>query len=402
MKAGILFVDDDASILNGLRRAFIPMEDAWDMAFARSGPEALALMAGREFQIVVSDMLMPGMNGSELLQEVREEFPRTVRFVLSGHSDRNLALISAKAAHQYLSKPCPSQRLHLALSRALALRKAFTNPLVLEAVTRTDSIPVHPDILAAAKQALQAPACPVETVAEYVAQDLGLAVGVLKSANSMYYGNPEPIYSLPRAVAFLGLDVLRGMFASNLFTPFDTASFPEFSMPGLRDHCLRTSAMAEALARESRGNGRYAAECAVAGLLHDLGKLVMADTLPQEYRKVIEQSRHGNVPPAESECAVAKVSHAEVGGYLLGLWGFSDDIVQAVARHHSPGEAQDTDRPTIGVVHVANALDHDLVSVHPHYSRHPPDLAYLRKSGLEEKLPAWTEMCSNMIEKIRE
>ncbi|MEW5772006.1 MAG: response regulator [Thermodesulfobacteriota bacterium] len=401
MKAGILFVDDDPSILNGLRRSFIPMEDDWDMAFAPSGPEALDLMARQEFQIIVSDMLMPGMNGTELLQRVRNEHPRTVRFVLSGHSDRNLALISVRAAHQYLSKPCPSKVLHKVLSRAVALRQAFTNPLVLEAVTRTASIPVLPDVLAALQKELQNPEGRVEAVTELVAQDLGLYVGVLKTVNSMYYGNAAPTYDLPKAVSLLGLDVLRGMVSSDLFTPFDTASFPGFSVQLLRNHCQRTAALAETIARESPHESLSPAECSVAGLLHDLGKLIMADTLPEEYRKVLEQSRKMNIPPAESERNVAQVSHAEVGGYLLGLWGFSDAVVQAVAHHHAPQEAQDAGCPVLCTLHVANGLDHKLVAVNPHYGRHSLDMAYLQRQGADAELPTWTEACARAVERHR-
>src|SRR6185436_12015998 len=90
----ILFVDDESKILEGLQRMLRPMRDTWEMQFAEGSEAALADLKEQQFDVVVTDMRMPGMNGAQLLSEVRHEYPHIVRIVLSGHSDQELILSS--------------------------------------------------------------------------------------------------------------------------------------------------------------------------------------------------------------------------------------------------------------------------------------------------------------------
>ena len=105
-KTRILFVDDEPLVLQGLQRMLRPMRNEWEMAFVESGRRALEEMATLPFQVVVSDMRMPGMNGAQFLSHVQELYPRTVRLILSGHADKDLIMKCVGTAHQFLAKPC--------------------------------------------------------------------------------------------------------------------------------------------------------------------------------------------------------------------------------------------------------------------------------------------------------
>ena len=102
----LLFVDDEVRILQGLQRQLRVMKDEWQMDFVDSGPKALDFLAANPVDVLVTDMLMPGMDGAQLLAAVMNRHPRTVRLVLSGHADREAVLRLVGPAHQYLSKPC--------------------------------------------------------------------------------------------------------------------------------------------------------------------------------------------------------------------------------------------------------------------------------------------------------
>lgn len=110
-KIRILFVDDETNILDGLRRMLRCMKHEWDMEFVENGLEALKLIEQEPFDVVVSDMLMPGMDGFELLTQVKQRYPMIVRIIFSGYLEREMILKSIKLAHQYLSKPCAAETL---------------------------------------------------------------------------------------------------------------------------------------------------------------------------------------------------------------------------------------------------------------------------------------------------
>src|SRR6266705_4372432 len=101
-KKRILFVDDDALVLQGLQRMLRSKRDEWEMEFLDSGRKALDRMAQSPFDVIVSDMRMPGMNGAELLNEVMKHYPKTVRLILSGHADNDLILKCVGSTHQFL------------------------------------------------------------------------------------------------------------------------------------------------------------------------------------------------------------------------------------------------------------------------------------------------------------
>jgi len=109
-KKRVLFVDDEPRILDGRRRMLRSMRHEWKMSFAETGQEALAILANQPFDVVVVDMRMPGMDGVQLLSEVRKRH-QIIRIVLSGTADREAILRAVGLAHQYLSKPCDAETL---------------------------------------------------------------------------------------------------------------------------------------------------------------------------------------------------------------------------------------------------------------------------------------------------
>ena len=116
----ILFVDDESMILDGIRRSFF--EEEWDMHFVTSGDEALEILAEVTFDVVVTDMRMPGMNGMELLSIVQQRHPDVTRIVLSGCADAKTYHESREVADHWLDKPCDPELLRSVLVMAYASR----------------------------------------------------------------------------------------------------------------------------------------------------------------------------------------------------------------------------------------------------------------------------------------
>jgi DNA-binding NtrC family response regulator len=142
----ILFVDDEISILDGLRRLLRPLRDEWEVFTANGGLEALALLEREPLDVIVSDMRMPGIDGAQLLEAVRKQHPHMVRIVLSGQSDQETLLRSIGPVHQYLNKPCDLGLLKTAVSRSRALRLAIHDPAVADLAAGISSLPSLPEL----------------------------------------------------------------------------------------------------------------------------------------------------------------------------------------------------------------------------------------------------------------
>ncbi len=160
----ILFVDDEPPVLNLLQTLFRHVNPEWESAFTDRGPKALALMAHKPFDVVVSDMRMPEMNGAELLEQVRDRFPRTARIVLSGYADQQMSVRSLAAAHQYLSKPFTLTTLQGALNRVFGLDQLVADPDVQAALGTLHYLPTPPSVHARFNREIASPAATSDTL----------------------------------------------------------------------------------------------------------------------------------------------------------------------------------------------------------------------------------------------
>ena len=128
MHERLLFVDDEPMVLDGLRRALWSMRNEWEMEFVTNGAAALEALDRAPFDAVISDMRMPGMDGVQLLEAVKERHGDVVMIVLSGQSNKEAVLRSVAPAHQFLSKPCDLHVLIDRLNQAFSSRDLLRNP----------------------------------------------------------------------------------------------------------------------------------------------------------------------------------------------------------------------------------------------------------------------------------
>jgi len=122
LKPCILFVDDEEKVLHGLRRTLYDKRDHWQIEFALGGEAALDVLKNFPCDVLVTDMQMPGMNGSELMDRVREMHPEIIRIVLSGNYDQSSVFRLVHGEHQYLRKPCDKDLLVNTIDASLKLR----------------------------------------------------------------------------------------------------------------------------------------------------------------------------------------------------------------------------------------------------------------------------------------
>lgn len=353
----VLFVDDEPNVLAGLRRMLRGRRDEWDMAFAEGGEKALTLMREHPFDVVVSDMRMPGMDGAELLGRVQEEWPDTVRLVLSGQSDRELTLRAVGPAQQYLAKPCDPDLLYDTIVKTCTVRNRLASAPIRELVGKIGWLPSLPEAYVELVAEMNSPNASIEAASGIIARDVGMSAKVLQLINSSFFGLPVHVESVDHAAALLGLNVLRPLvLSSEVFRQFEDTSLGGFALHSFVDHSLCTAMLARRIAKIENAPNETLDNALLAGLMHDVGQLVIAKSLPEPYAKVCAEAANTKHDLCDLEHDEFGATHAEVGGYLLSLWGLPADLVEAVTLHHQPNESALHEFSPLTAVHAAEVF----------------------------------------------
>jgi len=393
----ILFVDDEPKVLNGLRRMLLPYEAFWEMEFASSGVAALELLASRSFDVIIADMRMPGMNGAELLNEVARLYPHMIRMILSGTWEQDLRMQAAMIAHQYLSKPCDAAVLKATLDRAFALREILVDPALRALIARTTSLPSTPAIYQELMRVLQKPDVSMQEIGETLARDMGMTAKVLQLVNSAFFGLRRHITSPEEAVMYLGVETLKGLSLSvAAFSSFSASACPRFSIDGLQHHSTSVAAIAREIAVSRNLPAVDLDDIFVAGLLHDVGQLVMIASHAGQYDRVLRAVAEGGRSLSRAEREIFGTSHAEVGSYLLWLWGLPDSVAEAVAFHHHPSRSKTNTFGPIAAVHIANVL----AETQPdglEAAGNGLDSEYLARIGVTSEFRTWSEIAQKHL-----
>jgi putative nucleotidyltransferase with HDIG domain len=395
-KTRILFVDDEPLVLQGLQRMLRPMRNEWEMAFVESGRRALEEMATLPFQVVVSDMRMPGMNGAQLLLQVQELYPRTVRLILSGHADKDLIMKCVGTAHQFLAKPCEPEALRTAIARASAFNSSVKSERMKQLIAQMDCLPSIPSLLNEIVEKLQDENCSLEEVGNIISKDLAMAAKLLKLVNSAFFGLRRQISDPSDAATYLGLDIIKALvLAVHAFSSFEGRKTGPISLETLWTHSLEVASLAKRIAQSAGAPKAIVDESFVAGMLHDIGKLALASNLPDEYAKIFELSKGKGLPLPAAEEMILGANHADVGGYLLSLWGLPPGVVDAINYHHDPERGSLDGFTPMTSVHVADALVREAELSGDDGAQNPDTLVnmnYLEAAGLVESLPEWKEL----------
>lgn len=387
-KTRILFVDDEPGVLQLLRVALESMSDEWEMAFATSGKAALDLMERQAFDVVVTDMRMPEMNGAQLLNAVWKRYPATARLILSGYADEDLVMRCVGATHQFLLKPFNLQSLKTILHRIYQLRARVGSAEIRDLVTRKGALPSVPAIYLQILEALQDPECPVADIADIVAQDPGLTGRILQLVNSAFFGFASEISNAYEAVMLLGVGTIRSLALSlHLFSAFNPKSGNGFSVERVWSHSMRVGVLARKIVELEQGDQKMSEQAFTAGMMHDIGKLMLAENLPGIYLELTARAQKEKRLLFEAEKETLHATHAEAGAYLLDLWGLPAPLVEAIALHHEPGKTSESVFSPLTAVHVANALESPSEDLDPNANQ--LDLGYLTRIGMSDRLEHW-------------
>jgi len=396
-RSRVLFVDDEPSILDALRDRLRGYRHEWDMVFAASGAAALRELERAPFQVVVSDMRMPEMDGADFLSQVKQRFPACARIVLSGHAEREAVIKALPVAHQFLNKPCDVEVLRAVVKRACGLQHVLENEQLREAVGKLHKLPSVPQTYWELTQAAARPDVTIAEIAAVVTRDPAMSVKVLQLVNSSYFGLARSLTSVQQAVAYLGIDLLKALaLVVNAFGTEGGRLVRGMSLEIVQRHSVLTAKVAKEIVPDPK----VQPDIGTAAMIHDIGKIVLALAMPEPYAHVVDTVLRDERSFAPVESEQLGVTHAEVGAFLLGAWGLPLSIVEAVAFHHRPSEVHSGDVRLLMAVHVGNALIDGLEQG----SCGTPeglDIEFIERLGLTHEVPRWTQIAQTVLEESK-
>lgn len=228
-------------------------------------------------------------------------------------------------------------------------------PRLEDIVSQIDDLPTLPDVVVKMLEMIDRMDVSVPEISRLISHDPALTMKILKMANSAFYGFPRQISTIDLAVVALGFKQLKCLALSlSVVEQFSADSMADdFDLRKFWEHSIGCGIAGRMLAK---GFGyQVGAEAFVAGLLHDIGKLLLSRYCPQEYREVSRLVQEGGLSFLAAERAVMDVTHAEIGKWLADTWNLPPELSDAIAYHHNPAAAQH--QPELaGLVHCADIL----------------------------------------------
>jgi DNA-binding NarL/FixJ family response regulator len=351
---GVLFVDDEPNVLEGLRRLLHAMRKKWDMRFAASGAAALATLAENPAEIVVSDMRMPEMNGARLFSEIENRYPRTARILLTGQSDYEATLRLVGPSQVFLSKPCDGKQLTRAVSQAVGLRNYLMRPELHKVAQGLNwDRQLLPTYFRIRDELLQEKPSS-RTIAALIAGNRELERAFLHLADIVYLHGRRVVHPY-QAILYLKPDVFRPtIVAATILSLINGCEESQLLLDRLTTEATMVADICMRIGKIHNLGAEICSQAFLAGLLHNTGAAILAcNALPSVSDFMRERF---SMPPearARAERQICGVSFAEVGGYLLAEWGLPDALVEAVTYQQQPKLCADPHSPVLSILHVA-------------------------------------------------
>ncbi|NMM45622.1 HDOD domain-containing protein [Rhodospirillaceae bacterium KN72] len=391
----VLFVDDEPFILDGLRRTLRHRRNLWNMEFIEGGKAALDRIAAGPFDVIVSDMRMPDVDGAAVLEAAATEHPESLRYILTGYADKEYLLRALGPAQRFFAKPCDAAEIAASIEKALTLRTMLPTEALRELMGRLKSVPVPSDTYYALLQQLDSPTASAKSVGAVLEEDLGLTTQILRLSNSAYFGLPKRLTRAQEAVEMLGMESIRALLTVAeffLLTPLSSALADECKK--LAERSMRIGGYARKFAQRHGMDPDIVTHAATAGLLSHIGSLVLQVNEPNSYARAMRYLDQHDTSVGAVERAMFGATHSELSAYLVAVWGFADPVVEAIAFHHHPAKAGPPERGALCAVHVAQAMagadtGGEDAALFVHHGHEPVlDWDYLDALGLGDPLRA--------------
>jgi putative nucleotidyltransferase with HDIG domain len=387
-----MFVGEDQELWPELLKS--ADRDNWRFTFAHGGDEALVALDEQNFDAIVANLALPGMSGAELLQEVRHRRPDVWRFLRAQPEAVARAEGWAAAAHQVIDLPVGVEDIQTRLNLAFTQQVWKPSPVAETLLSTCPLLPSPPKLYYRMVDLLSSPTASLEKIGELIEQDAPMAAKILQMVNSAIFSLQLKVNRASDAVLYLGVETTKAVvLMAHTVSCFQSLKRIALPAEKILTHSFHTARYARWIAQQECPRGQTSDQAFTAGLLHDIGKFLLAANRGEAYTRAIEYACKGPMTLQQAETDFFGVDHAELGGCLLASWGIPQPIVDAVALHHKPSWLNDSGFSPITAVHAANILANEQHAVDLGFVLSELDLAYLEAGGFGDSIDGWRNSC---------
>jgi putative nucleotidyltransferase with HDIG domain len=387
----LLFVGATKPWFHEFEHALLELRPTWSAHHVVDPLQAQTSLSSAHWDALVTG---PDIERSrDSLAETAQKFPRVFGFSLREELHHgSSAGPTSETMPNASSDPIESAAI---VVRALSLHEWTLQPAIKSLLASIKKLPTLPRLHTQVIQELQSANGSLETVSQVVRQDPVMAAKFLQVINSAFFGLAYTIADPGEAVMLLGAVRTRALILmAGVFSQFDEVRCPGFSAEQVWKHSLQVARLAQGVTLVQTEDPKLAEMAFTAGLLHDIGKLVLAGNLPEMYSTAHKLQQLKRILESEAELAILGTTHAELGACLLGTWRLPLPIVEAIAWHHCPIISYDNHFSVLTAVHAANVFAHETGGANAGVGLPSRlDLMYLVRLGIAERRNCWREAC---------
>ncbi len=351
-KPCILFVDDSDNILQGLKRSLRAVRREWVLKFAISGEDAIDVIKENHIDVIVSDMRMPGMNGSELLTHAQQMAEHTFRLVLSGQCEEEVIIQLLSVSHQYLAKPFDVDQIIQTIRNMITARGLVTDEKLQTYIASLSTLPSLPSLQENIQHEINKETPSHKTLQSLIHADISLLAKLSQIINSSYFGANTHMRTIDYAWELLGLEKIRHLITDqHIIAPLDPH--------------LGEDPFYEQFWRFAQKHGQYTQKIAAHEGMSDKEQQIaytMGAHSSIGMLAIREYRRHSGATPLSSEQFLHDLEHSEeylfAGNYLAQLWGQPELVTNAILsqKSYKPDQHESLQNPLIAMHHIGFAM----------------------------------------------
>jgi len=371
----------------------------WNFFYPNTQTEALELLTRVPMDVMIVDIRFPDQSGIDLLTRTQKALPHVVRIAIAEQKNVVDHLRKSGLAQQFLGKNFDGPGLKSTILRALTLGDLLRHNMLQRLISQVHVLPSLPSLYLQIADELNNPDPTAERVGQIIAQDISLTAKVLQIVNSAYFGLPYQVADPAQATTLLGLEAIRDLVLSiKVFSTFDQLKIRHLGLTRLWHHSVMVGVLSRIVARAITPDKNTNNQSFVAGLLHDIGKLVLAENLPMKYHAAMGLATQKRIELYQAEEEIFGATHAQVGAYLLWLWNLPDPVITATAYHHVPAPLAPNGFSVVTTVHLANTFNYEMSTSSNKWAVPHLDIAYLTQLGIAHRLDVLRALCEKSIQ----
>jgi len=352
-------------------------------------PDVAAAAENAEWQTADAFVVEGGVAGTrEWLGMVKKERPNTNCLIRCDLSDKAIVDGWKGLGHTLLASTSDASMLASSLLRNARLLEWMAEPAIKRLLPLIRKLPATPRLYTQVIEELRSPNGSLDTVAHLLRQDPVMSAKMLQLVNSAFFGSAREVNDMLDAATILGTERIKSLvLLAGIFSQYNDAEGISPTIVALLAHSLRVGIYARAIALAETRNAEIAEAAFTAGVMHDIGKIVLAGNMPERYLEVRALRESKDLSANAAELEVFGATHAQVGACLLAAWGLPLAILEALAWHHEPERSAEKAFSLVAAVHVANAFAHEMEGEPTQLNQE-----FLERTGLAARCPAWRQM----------